>query len=306
MTDEYNMPPIWLRNEREWDLWVPLHKASYLLSVLNEHDPEEIKRLVLSDLEITDAGKTKDSEEDDVLEAIDEAIELLDNATNRQRARRRTKKGLAMELGSSLILQQVDQPMSVTAWCRLHDGKPNATAGQGLADIIARYPESGTTPPFMIVAEVSAKRDVSLDDSLEQFEGALKHAKAEQEKEPEMRIYCLVVNNGEIHVKKNLHKLFLKFVEDNSLRPDGPIRMVPMFANDFATISGTMAQTLDSTYFDSHTLASALDAVCLAIHEPTLPEEETWMIKTFKDALQANLSYHDLGLSGGRDPTGGM
>ena len=305
MPDEYDLPPIWLRNEREWDLWVPLHKASYLLSVLNEHDPEEIKRLVLSDLQITDAGKTKDSEDDEVLEANEEAIELLGDATNKQRARRGAKKGLAMELGSSLVLQQVDQPMSVTAWCRLHDGKPNGTAGQGLADIIARYSESGTTPPYMIVAEVSAKRDMSLDDSREQFEGALKHAKAELEKEPGMRIYCLVVNNGEIHVKTNLHKLFLKFVEDNSLRPDGPIRMVPMFANDFATISGAMAQTLESTYFDSHSLASALDAVCLKIHEPTLPDEETWMIKTFKDALLANLSYHDSGLGGDLDPSAG-
>ena len=310
MPDEFDPPPIWFRNEREWDLWVPLHEASYLVSVLNHHDSEEMKRVILSKFQITDAGKTQgsedydeleaDSEDDDELEANEEAVGLVSDATKKQRARRGAKKGLAMELGSAAILQQVDQPVSVTAWCRLLDGKPNGTAGRGLADIIARYPESGTTPEFMIVAEVSAKKEVSHKDYLDQLVGALTHANNEREKDPQTRIYCLLVNNGKIHVNKGLHRLFLDFVENNSLRADGPIRMVPMYSQDFATLSGAMAQTLESTYFDSHTLASALDAVCLAIHEPTLPEEETWMIKTFKDAFLANLSYHDSGL--GRRP----
>ena len=315
MPDEFDPPPIWLRNEREWDLWVPLHEASHLMSVLNQHDPAEIRRAILPRFQITDAGKTQESEDDDELEvdsedvdeldANEEAVERVSEATSKQRVRRGAKKGLAMELDSALVLQQVDQPVSVTAWCRLHKGKPNGTAGQDLADIIARYPESGTTPEFMIVAEVSAKREVSHQNYLEQLVGALKHANKQREKDPQTRIYCLVVNNGAIHVDKELHRLFLRFVENNSLRADGPIRMVPMFSHDFAILTGAMAEILESTYFDSHTLASALDAVCLAIHEPTLPEEETWMFNTFKDALLANLSYHDSGLDDDLKPAAG-
>ena len=100
--------------------------------------------------------------------------------------------------------------------------------------------------------------------------------------------------------------LFLDFAKGNSLSSDSSIRTVPVYSWDFATVSGSLAETLESTHFDAHSIACGLDAVFLPIHEPTLPENKAWMVKTFKTALLENLSYHDAGLGGELNLSEGM
>ena len=80
-----------------------------------------------------------------------------------------------------------------------------------------------------------------------------------------------------------LHVLYRGYLQQNSLTPDGNIRMVPMYSKDFSFIAGTLASRvdLDDLYFDPEVLFDALDAVCRGFADEVLPGNRMWAIIEF-------------------------
>ena len=85
-------------------------------------------------------------------------------------------KALAMELLCSMMLARLDAANRVDANCQARNGLPFGFAPAGRTDIEASYGESGAD--LGLVAEVSAKRDVSVGDFIGQARQAAKHGRA--------------------------------------------------------------------------------------------------------------------------------
>ena len=287
---EVGAPPlISLHGECEWELGLSLREAADMLTVLSKHSVLEIRRFILSRLEIMDAMKNLGPAERMALED-DELIDVVkidpddpDKTTLKASNRRRMLKGLAMELNCASIMRHLDTPLKVTAWSQSRDGKPNSLAPSGSTDISADYPKFPQTRDIKVIAEVTAKRVVTTDNFLKQLDQGHKHAAAELEKAPDSLIYCLLVNGAPIHTDVRLHVLYRGYLQQNSLTPDGNIRMVPMYSKDFSFIAGTLASRvdLDDLYFDPEVLFDALDAVCRGFADEVLPGNRMWALIEF-------------------------
>ena len=79
-----------------------------------------------------------------------------------------------MELLCSLLLSQFDSPRVVTSNCvTRRPGLPHHYAPPGFTDIRACYPASNGTAAFGLIAEVSAKRQVTKEFYKRQLAQAL-------------------------------------------------------------------------------------------------------------------------------------
>lgn len=303
---EIEVPPppplISLHGECDWQLPLSLFESANLLKVLSMHSRGAIKRLILRRLQITDAMKKLDPDELKALED-DELLDLykFDPKNQEKKARkaanrRRMLKGLAMELICASIIRHLDTPLKVTALAQPRDGKPNSLAPRGEADISADYPkipQSPKTPKILqprdikIIAEVTAKREVTTENFLTQLDQGHTHAADEREKAPDSLIYCLVVNGAQLHRDVRLHELYRGYLQQNELTPDGEIRIVPMYSKDFSLIAGMLSDRyrLDELYFKPDVLFDALDAVCRGFAEEELPENSMWVIHEFMGVI---------------------
>ena len=116
---------------------------------------------------------------------------------------------------------------------RTVDGRPAGAATAGHADLEAAYPEMSAGGRFSVVAEVSAKREVTPAFLRKQMGQALKHGLRLRE-DAGGTVYALVVNGGRVATDAALQAEHRRFVEANGLRPDGPVRLVPICAIDLA------------------------------------------------------------------------
>ena len=64
---------------------------------------------------------------------------------------------------------------------------------------------------------------------------------------------------GKIHENIRLHNLYLDFIQENQLTAESDIRLVPMYAPDFAVLAGRMAAgfSLDKLSFRPEVLRGA-------------------------------------------------
>ena len=296
MADDFHPPLIWIgKHLVQWEREIFLHEAASLLMMLCGHDENEIMQYVVPALKIKDLPMTEEE-----MQALldDRAMARAIAGAERARRRRYPLKGLAMELLAASILRHLDRCPMVVAECATRDKRPHAVAQGGAADVSAYFPCPGEQQEFTLLAEVSAKRNMSRSDYSEQLESGLIHANAEWEGHPGRLIYCLLANNGKIHVDERLHKVYLDFIKENKLTAESDIRMVPMHAPDFGILAGLMASELspDKLYFEPEVLRGALDTTYRKILEPELPGDRMWMIDTFKGAIDAGLSGQEVEL----------
>ena len=288
MVEEWTRPPVLLGKEQlAWDEDLELPYASDLLLYLFSHSTRQIREQILPTLRIEDAAWPKKGEN---APFDDETWARGILSTEQKRNRRGALKGLSMELLCASILRLMDQPRQVNAWVQILGGKPNWAAPAGTVDISARFSETTQSEAFTVVGEVSAWKNMPTTDYLTQLDQGLKHSGDIAKLNPG-RVYCLVVNDRKIHVDRNLHEEYLRFLEDNSLTAESDIRMVPMYAPDFAVITGRLSYEPDpeNLHFDSYVLAAALDTIYQTLLKPKLPEYRTWMIDKFMETVEANL-----------------
>ena len=107
---------------------------------------------------------------------------------------RYTNKGLAMELLVGMVLTHLDTPQMVRNWCKSPGGLPRSHALPGKVDVEASYAPDDGSPPFRLIAEVSAKRRVSPGFLKKQLAQAHRHAMEMVKDDVGGKVYVLVIN----------------------------------------------------------------------------------------------------------------
>ena len=211
------------------------------------------------------------------------------------RIRRGMLKGLTMELLCAAVIRHVGRPQRVVAWARQRDGHPYLAAGAGTPDITAVFPGGslalphvwkGLSGPHRLLLEVSANRQPDENHFLTQLNGAYKHAKAEAKEHGEVTVDVLLINGCPFYDgSKVFHRRYLEFVHENALDEDSAIRIVPMYAPDFAIAMGTLFFEIegDTEKLGPRPLFIAIRSMLRVILQPKLPSKTTWMIDMFVD-----------------------
>jgi len=163
-----------------------------------------------------------------------------------RRKLRSINKGLTMELFASGMFGYIDHPTEVNANCLVSycqsqgsvddlfgRAVPSNFAQAGVPDVQINYEE------FMVILEVSAKYQPSLEDYKEQINGALKHARSIRKEGYDKPIYCLLINERTLdHV---INKVTMKAVLDN-IKSSEQIYITAMSIEEFAGLGKTMAE----------------------------------------------------------------
>ena len=209
---------------------------------------------------------------------------------------RNSNKGLTMELLCSLLLSQFGGPRVVTSNCETRrPGLPHRYAPSGFTDIRACYPASNGTAAFGLIAEVSAKRQVTKEFYKRQLAQALEHALelAEELAEskaaccPDMPTYALMINGGMIGNKDDktgLHGIYRSFLLENDIGPDSNVRIIPMFTGD---IVFAVASLITTKYlsFGSDKLVMIFDTLHEGLLRDELPNDHEWMSNVWIEVL---------------------
>ena len=172
-------------------------------------------------------------------------------------------KALAGELLSGLLLTHLNSASEIRAWCETRRGLPHKFAGPGFADLVARYQDTRNKRAFRLVTEVSAKRDVTAESFRTQLNQAWKRAEECTKDAEGGDVYALVVNGAEVGSGQGWSRQFQQFAEEKGMKPDGPIRIVPMYAGDLAAAMRRMDETLEAegSRFTPALLAEILDSL---------------------------------------------
>ena len=195
-----------------------------------------------------------------------------------------------MELVMASLLTYVDHPDAVISGCTVNrNGLPHHFAPALVSDIVVQPADDD--PPFQIVCEVSANREMTDEVYLGQLEETLRHAREAHDAEGVAITYGLVANLRKIGEEKRLQDLCRKFLTepDNGLDPSGPIRIVPIRAPEFGTVVRRL-DAEDKLSFDSRIFARALDALHEKWWQEDLPEKEDWMAGIFLDAVTGGIA----------------
>lgn len=212
---------------------------------------------------------------------------------------RKINKALAMEMLSAVLLSGIDGPTSVFAQWRTEDGRPLGHAPAGHTDIGVVYPRMSSGGRFLVVAEVSAKREVSSGFFRKQLEQALEHGRRLQ-KDLKGTVYALVVNGGRVASDPKLQAEYLRFVGERGLRSDGPVRPIPICAVDLAGAVRRleMAPSGRGAAITPEGLAGAFGRLASGLAGPP-PDDRDWMVRELVGAAEKDPGF-DMGGGGGK------
>ena len=213
--------PVTLRDEGSWNSGLPAGAVGLLMMHLLNHDYTANEKRVFPSLGVDMKTRRK-------------ADNVPDVKVRQTHEYRKINKALSMELLSALLLTRLDSAREVFSWCETRNGLPHRYAPCGLADITASYPASGEIPAFRVVAEVSAKREVTRESYTRQLSQALDHAAQLAEKSGGEPVYALVINAGRIGSDRELQEVYRSFVKNKKIKPDGPVRLLPIYTGDLA------------------------------------------------------------------------
>ena len=135
-------------------------------------------------------------------------------------------KGLSMELLCSMLLARLDVAMRVDANCQTRDGMPYGVAPRGRVDMAARYGGTLELPALQLVAEVSAKRNMSRKSFLDQAEQAVKFGRALHESTGRP-VYAVLINGVRIGEERDYAADFRAFAAAQGVGPGAPVRWWP-------------------------------------------------------------------------------
>ena len=195
-----------------------------------------------------------------------------------------------MELVMASLLTHLDHPDEVMSGCTVNrKGLPHHFAPALVPDIVVQPADDD--PPFQIVCEVSANREMTDEVYLGQLEETLRHAREAHDAQKVAITYGLVANLRKIGEEKRLQDLYRNFLTDpnNGLDPHGPIRIVPFRAPEFGTVVRRL-DAEDQIAFDSQLFARVLDGLHEKFCSESVPGKEDWMAEAFVGTVRAGLS----------------
>ena len=267
--------PVTLQGGWLWNPSFSITEVNLIFLYLLSHNFMAIKGIVAEKLNIDTLSRVAD----------DNRIKQSKAAPRQLHDRRIINKAMSMELLIALLLTWLDDSDKVGSNCCVMNELPNNHAPGKVADIIANYPPGDGGKAFKVLSEVSIKRRISLKKYREQLDQTLEHARNEIKDDPDKPVYGLVINGGDIATNKGLHAEYKRFLADNQLEPDGIIRVVPMYAVDFA---GVMLNLIEGELYDfkSHVLAKVFDTVIDELRQEALPTEPNWMEKLWLDVIE--------------------
>ena len=285
--------PVTLGEDETWDKRLTPGAIGLLMMHLLRHDFKSSEKLVYPSLAV-DMPSRRRADNMPNLEAAEVPAQQRPDEPPKLdqgvlRSYRRINKALSMELLTALLLTRLDSAERVRSWCCTRDGLPNNFAPSGAPDITASYPASEGTPAFQVVAEVSAKREVTDEFYRTQLTQALEHAKDQLDRSEERPIYALAINGGRIASDVRLQKVYREFVEKNGLDKDGPIRVIPMFAGDLAVALRRMEVRLapDRFRFGTDSLAQVFNALHEGLRRDEPNADADWMCNSWLDTVNA-------------------
>ena len=185
-------------------------------------------------------------------------------------------KAVAMELLSGLLLCHVDMASEVVCMCELrHRGLPLDKAPSGSSDIYARYEHPDGTLAFRVVAEVSSQKEIDEEFYWRQLNQAWKFADKLAKDEENGVVYGLVINGGRIGSDTDLRGWYRDFAEEKEMKPDGNVRVLPLFAGDLGNAAQFIAEELPEgrLQFSAGFFGGILDALISML----LPRIETFV-----------------------------
>ena len=237
---------ILLRDGAAWSLPYSCRTSARLTTQLLSHNYRAIMERVLPELGIDVKTRRRKanliySDDGHALDA-DESMAI--------------NKGLTMELLVASMLTCLDAPTSVTSWCvQGTNGEPKLFAQGDTEDVLATYGD------FRVVAEVSAKRQTSLEFLQGQLGQGIKHGVMRNEKDGVLPTYVLLVNGGSVEQDQGYRDLYNDAWR--AAREQGDLRIVPFWGPDFAELVSQLSEPEHPAglSFTSATLKSALDRV---------------------------------------------
>ena len=207
-----------------WPVHDNLHYALLLMLQLFTHDFRVNDRVVYPALGIDMATRRKNQN-------------LPNVESKRTHEYRYINKGLAMELLVGMVLTHLDTPQMVRNWCKSPNGLPRTHSPPGKVDVEASYGADARNPPFRLIAEVSAKRDVSPAFLEKQLEQAHRHAMEMVKDDVGGKVYALVINGCNVVERPSHYKVFKESVLAAGLESGvHPVCMVPINAPEFVAL----------------------------------------------------------------------
>ena len=190
---------------------------------------------------------------------------------------------LGMELLSASLFACLDHPLEVKSLCQLSDDgtcEPKLYAGHHLADLEVDY------RTFSLVVEVSARQRVTTENYRTQVNQAINHSVSLIEANPTKPVYALVINLGSIESRMIFRNIYEEL--EPVAREKGNIRLIPIWARDFAQVVSTLCQEDHQVglQFASADLAGALDVIYQRVAIEFVPVEPGWFRATLLAALE--------------------
>ena len=237
---------ILLRDGAAWSLPYSCRTSARLTTQLLSHNYRAIMERVLPELGIDVKTRRRKanliySDDGHALDA-DESMAI--------------NKGLAMELLVASMLTCLDAPTSVTSWCvQGTNGEPKLFAQGDTEDVLATYGD------FRVVAEVSAKRQTSLEFLQGQLGQGIKHGVMRNEKGRRVADVRAARQRGVRGTGPRVPRPLQRCVACG--REQGDLRIVPFWGPDFAELVSQLSEPEHPAglSFTSATLKSALDRV---------------------------------------------
>ena len=268
--------PVTLRDEGSWNSGLPAGAVGLLMMHLLNHDYTANEKRVFPSLGVDMKTRRK-------------ADNVPDVKVRQTHEYRKINKALSMELLSALLLTRLDSAREVFSWCETRNGLPHRHAPAGLADLTASYPASGEAPAFRVVAEVSAKREVTRESYTRQLSQALDHAAQLAEESGEEPVYALVINAGRIGSDTVLQDVYRSFVKSKKIKPDGPVRLLPIYTGDLAVALRDLEVGLspDRFRFGADVLAEVFETLHDGLMQSEPNGDPDWMCKAWTDIIDA-------------------
>ena len=250
-----------------WDRGLQSGYIALLMMYLMNHDFTANEARVFPSLGI-DMASRKDADN------------IANIARRKIKEHRKINKALTMELLSALMFARLDSPREVLAHCETRHGLPHRAAKGGLIDVEAVYEAPGTTPGFQVIVAASAKREVTDGFYRKQLLQAHTHGVATFSRTG-IPVYGVVLNGGEIGTSKRLQDVYRSFVASQTLQPDGPVRIVPIYAPDLAVALRRLEQSLapDAFRFSPDILPQVFNALIAGVSHPPEKPAKDWMCK---------------------------
>ena len=269
--------PVTLRDEYTWRAERPPWELCNILNAIAVPDFRTIREGAVEKVGLDTGSRRKQ----------DNLLKFAPDAQQRINQSRKINKALAMELVMASLLTHIDHPRQVKSFCAVNrKGLPHYFAPALAPDIVVQPADN--EPPFQIVCEVSANREMSDGAYLGQLEETLRHARDMHELEGAEVTYGLVANLRKIGADKRLQKVLRQFLTDpdNGLEPWGPIRIVPIRAPELGTVVRRL-DAEDKLAFDSRILARALDTLHEKMWEESISDAVDWMAVSWVETILA-------------------